>query len=175
MQVALQKPWAEFLAAVDGGLSEAVSLAVIGGFPLATAYGLPRPTNDIDYVAVTPAAAAETIELIGGRDSVLAKRYRICFQHVGVADLPEDYEGRLTELEVDLHRLHLWMLDPYDLLLSKLPRNSPKDREDVKFIARKLQLQYDIIYARWTAEMKPWISNPERHELTLQQLWKEYF
>jgi hypothetical protein len=31
--------------------------------------------------------------------------------------------------------LHLMALDPYDLALSKLERNSQKDRDDVRFLA----------------------------------------
>ena len=34
--------------------------------------------------------------------------------------------------------LHLMALDPYDLALSKLERNSQKDRDDVRFLARRV-------------------------------------
>ena len=137
-------------------------------------YGLPRPTGDIDYIAVVPPDAAAEIALVGGPDSALARKCRVFLQGVGIADLPDDYESRLRELNLDLGNLKLWVLEPYDLLLSKLPRNGPKDREDAKYLIEKLRLEFAIFYDRWQQEMAPWIPNKERHELTIQ-LWKEYF
>jgi len=65
-------------------------------------------------------------------------------------------------------------LEPYDLLLSKVSRNSPKDQEDAKYLIPNLKLEFETFYERWQVEMAPWISNRERHELTMQP-WKEYF
>jgi hypothetical protein len=75
---------------------------------------------------------------------------------------------------LNLQKLSLWVLEPYDLLLTKLARNSPKDREDAKFLIQKEKLEFTTFYARWQEEMAPWIANRERHELTTQ-LWKDYF
>jgi Nucleotidyltransferase of unknown function (DUF6036) len=66
------------------------------------------------------------------------------------------------------------VFDPYDLALSKLTRNSPKDREDVKAVAGKLRLSFKELMKIFDDEMKPWVPNLERHDLTLQ-LWREYF
>ena len=67
------------------------------------------------------------------------------------------------------------ILEPYDLLLSKLTRNSPKDREDVKYLAAKLNLSFNTLLERYAKEMKPWLPNADRHELTLNIVWKDYF
>jgi hypothetical protein len=80
----------------------------------------------------------------------------------------------VKELDLELQKLSLRVLEPYDLLLSKITRNSPKDREDAKFLIRKLKLTFAPFYARWKQEMAPWVANRDRHELTVQ-LWKEYF
>jgi len=69
----------------------------------------------------------------------------------------------------------LKILEPYDLLLSKLTRNSPKDREDIKYLAGKLNLNFSTLLERYSKEMKPWLPNVDRHELTLNVVWKEYF
>lgn len=174
MQLNLESPWPEFLAAVDQSLTHPVELHCVGGFVLAALYGIPRPTNDVDYITIYP--DSNVIDEIAGLGSQLHKRYKVYFQRVGgISDFPEDYEDRLMVLPLKLKNLVLKVLDPYDLVLSKLTRNSPKDREDVHFLAKKLNLKFSILYERWTKEMKTWVANAERHETTLNVVWKDYF
>ncbi len=171
----LLPPWPGFLKEIAGALSQPVSLHCGGGFVLAALYGIPRSTADLDYIEVLPREAGDEVERLAGRDSALAKRYRLFLHGVmGIVDLPDGYETRLQELALDLRRLKLWALDPYDLLLSKLSRNSPKDREDAKYLIKKMNLGFAIFQARWETEMAPWIANKPHHDLTVQ-LWKEYF
>jgi len=171
---ALPKPWPDFLKEIDSAISRPVDLHCIGGFVLTASYGLPRSTGDLDYVQVIPQDAAAEIEDLAGLGSVIARKYRLFLQSVGIADLPDGYASRAQELQLGLSRLRLWVLEPYDLLLSKLPRNSPKDREDATYLIQKLELDFQTFYSRWQQEMAPWIANRGRHELTIQ-LWKEYF
>ena len=171
----LPSPWREFLLAVGSQLSQNIEVHCLGGFVLTVVYGISRSTGDIDYLTAVPIHSIAELENAGGHDSALARRYRIHFQHVGgVPDVPENYDERLVKLELKLSRLQLLILDPYDLCLSKLTRNSPKDREDVKALANKQQLNFSILMDRYSKEMQTWLPNRERHELTLQ-LWREYF
>ena len=60
-----------------------------------------------------------------GRGSDLHRKYGVYLDIVGVAPLPEDYESRLTEIFPDaFERIRLLALDPYDIALSKLERNT---------------------------------------------------
>lgn len=170
----LPKPWPDFLKDVDTALSRPVNLTCVGGFVLTALYGLPRPTGDIDYIEVKPQEAADEINQVGGPGSELAKKHRLNFQNVAIADWPDGYESRLDTLNLNLRNLKLAALEPYDLLLSKVPRNSPKDREDAKYLIRKLNLAFALFEDRWQKEMAPWIGNRDQHALTVQ-LWKEYF
>jgi hypothetical protein len=172
----LQLPtlWQDFLREVDQALRQEVNLHCLGGFVLSALYGLPRPTGDLDYISANPFEARQEIEKIAGLGSRLSKKYKLFVQCVGVADYPEDYEDRLTLLDLGFQNLRLWVLEPYDLILSKLARNNPKDRDDVKFLVTKLSLSFNVLYRRWESEMKPWIANADRHETTIN-LWKSYF
>lgn len=170
----LPKPWPDFLREVDAGLSRTVNLHCVGAFVLVALYGIPRYTGDLDYIEVLPPEASTEVEKIGGRESALHNKYKLFLQSVDVADLPEEYESRLQEIELKLRKLTLWALDPYDLLLSKVPRNSPKDQDDAKYLISKLKLGFETFENRWKKEMAPWIANRDRHELTFE-LWKEYF
>lgn len=146
---------------------------MLGGLVLAAGYGLPRPTADLDYIAVVPSDAIANLERIAGRSSPLAKRYGLYFQYVTVADVPENYAERLTGLFPDrLSRLRLLALEVHDLVLAKLVRNSPIDLEDAKFLAKRQSLDEAVLRERYEKELRPNLANEKRHDLTLK-LWLE--
>jgi hypothetical protein len=165
--------WAAFLKDVDQRLISPIELHCLGGFVLAAAYGLPRPTGDVDYIAAIPRDTAADLEEIAGRDSALAKKYGLHFQHVTVAEVPDDYEQRLTELFTgQFSRLRLLALEAHDLVLAKLVRNSPVDMEDARFLAQSGKLNAKILKQRYEKELRPNLANEARHDLTLR-LWLE--
>lgn len=175
-KVELPSPWSEFLSEVDKNLSKPAEIHCIGGFVLTFVHGAPRTTGDIDYLTIAPNDASDEVENLAGHGSKLARKYGVYFHRVaGVTDLPEKYDERLVDLKLGLQNLSLKVLEAYDLVLSKLTRNSPKDREDVKYLAAKLKLSFALLYERFTNEMKPWVANSDRHELTLTNVWREYF
>ncbi len=93
-------------------------------------------------------------------------------QHVTVASLPESYAERLTELFPGRFRhLRLFALDPYDLVLSKLARNSPIDREDVASLATTVPVDPAVLRTRYQQELRPLLlGDLERHDRTLE-MW----
>jgi len=55
--------------------------------------------------------------------------------------MPEDYESRLTEMFPGMSKhLRLFAPDPYDYILSKLERNTSKDRDDADYLFRTQKL-----------------------------------
>jgi hypothetical protein len=69
-------------------------------------------------------------------------------------------------------RLLLLGLEAHDLALSKLERNSARDREDIKFLARAAPLNLSVLESRYHSGLRPYLANAERHDLTLR-LWIE--
>jgi hypothetical protein len=165
--------WRAFLEDVDALLPAPVELHCFGGFILAVCYGLPRPTGDVDFITSVPRAAAENIEALAGERSNLAKKHRLHFQRVTIAEVPEDYEQRLVQIFArDFTRLRLFAFEAHDLVLSKLSRNHPKDREDAKFLAEGGWLDPAVLRERYRRELRPNLANERRHDLTLE-LWLE--
>ena len=68
--------------------------------------------------------------------------------------------------------IRLFALDPYDLALAKLERNIQRDRDDVKHLARTIPFDLDVLTARYEKELRPYLANPTREDLTLR-LWIE--
>ena len=169
----VSEPWHAFLTELDSAVSEAVDLHCIGGFVITQLYGFTRPTADIDTLFVT--SRNELLRLLekGRRGSELHKKYGVYLDFVSVADCPYDYDERLSEMFPGVYEhLRLLALDPYDLALTKLSRNIERDREDVKYLARCVPLDLKILKERYTVELRPYIGNPTRHDLTLE-LWIE--
>lgn len=167
----LPSPWSGFLKELDGLLREEVHVHCIGGFVVSLFYGLPRPTADIDYCAVLPYHSVNDLQTWAGAGSTLAKKYGVYLQYFPAVSLPEDYDTRLFEICPGRYRnLHLYAPDPYDLILSKLERNSPKDRDDVAFLAGSLHLSRELLRERYQTELRPYLANERRHDLTVD-LW----
>jgi hypothetical protein len=170
---ALPSTWAEFLEEVDAALCEEVKVHCIGGFVLTVYYGLPRVTGDIDCFSIMPMHCAIGLQAIAGPDSMLAKKHGVHLQHVTVNSLPEDYEARLVEMfPRQFKKLRLHAPEPYDLILSKLERNSLKDRDDVRYLAKLRRLNAEVLRERYEKEMRSNLANESRHDLTLK-LWLE--
>jgi Nucleotidyltransferase of unknown function (DUF6036) len=168
----LPEPWRSFLAELDKQLQQGVELHCLGGFVLTVLYGVPRITGDIDYLTALPAEREAELRRLAGPESVLARTHRVYLQRVGVEDVPDGYDGRLIDLRAGLKKVRLLALEAYDLVLSKLTRNHPKDREDAKYLIKSQNLDPSILRGRFQSEMKPWLPNVDRHRLTLD-LWIE--
>jgi hypothetical protein len=122
---------------------------------------------------IAPRDAGRPVLELGMQGGALHKKYKIYLDHVGVADVPENYEDRLTEIFPKAFKhLCLLALDPYDLALSKLERNIQRDRDDVKHLARTVPLDPEVLKYRYQKELRWQLGNPEREDLTLQ-LWIE--
>jgi len=164
-------PWDRFLEELDGFLREQVHVHCIAGFVVSLFYGLPRPTADVDYSAVIPYGCVDDLQALAGPDSMLAKKHKLHLQHFPAISLPEDYGTRLAGMYPGRFKnLHLYAPDPYDLILSKLERNSQKDRDDVAFLAESLHLSPELLRERYKKELRPYLTNEGRHDLTIE-LW----
>ena len=166
-------PWRAFLAELDAHVAQAVELHCIGGFVLSVLYGMPRPTAGVDVLSVVPRNQVEALQSVAGQGSPLHRKHGVYLHHVAVASLPEDYEERLIEIFPSKYkRLRLFGVEAYDLALSKLERNASRDREDVKYLARSVPLNLEVLERRYRTELRPYLAAPERHDLTMQ-LWRE--
>jgi hypothetical protein len=169
------QPWHAFFLDIDKILVRPVELRCFGGFAIAMLHGLPRPTVDVDFLSVVPVDETSHLESVAGMGSALHNKHGVYVQHVSVVTVPDSYEERLTPIFPSAYRrLRLLGLDAYDLALSKLERNSARDREDVRFLARAVPLDLAVLEDRYRRELRPYLANVERHDLTIR-LWIDMF
>lgn len=169
-------PWKAFLLDLDRALSRPVELHCAGGFVVAVCHGFARVTADVDYVEIVPSDALGVLQELAGPGSMLAKKHGLYVQHVAVASLPESYAERAVGLFPDyFDHLRLFALEAHDLALSKLGRNSPVDREDVRFLAKTVPLDAALFRARYERELRPIaIGNLQALDETID-MWIEAF
>jgi hypothetical protein len=171
--------WAAFLDELDKLLAEPVELHCLGGFVVTIFYGVVRDTGDIDSLLIHPREEVQNLLFLAGRGSDLSKKYKLYLQDVGgIADYPENYEDRLENLWPGRFT-HLWLraLEIHDLVLTKLTRNSPKDRFDVGALAKAGWLNPEVLKERYQSEVRLNIMTGrlEWHDQTLQLWLEEYF
>ena len=170
----LPSPWKEFLAEIDGMLSEPLVLHCVGGFVVTLFYGFPRTTGDIDYYTAVP-ANFNLLE-IAGEGSQLHKKYGIRLHKAAVTNLPEEYETRLSEMaKGQFKNLRLFVPDPYDCILSKIERNADVDVGDAEYLFRSLGLDAQILRERYEQEFRPNIIGDVARTDTTLKLWIEGF
>ena len=168
----LREPWRTFFEALDQELSAPCALHCFGGFVLTEHYCVARSTIDVDVVDVRGAEIAE-IARRAGRGSPLHRRHRAYVDVVTIAEIPDDYESRLIDMQVGgLTHLRLLAFERHDLVLAKLARNTDRDREDVVALALGPGLDTDVLRSRYRDELRPTLGRPDREDLTLE-LWIE--
>ena len=167
----LPEPWNSFFADIDAAFTESIELHCLGGFAMTSLYALQRPTADVDLLPVGSRSVTRQLIELAGEGAPLHRRHRIYLQIVGVVTVPLNYEDRLIEMVPGgFKHLHLFALDPYDLALSKIERNTQRDRDDVKHLARSIPFDVRILQERYQTELRPDLGNPQREDLTLK-LW----
>ena len=174
MPTKIPEPWLSFLRDVGRTLGRSVEVHCLGGFVLTVLWGLPRPTGDVDFIEIQPSDAGGELLEIAGEGSELAKRHKLQFHRVTVAEYPESYALRLVDLTPS-GRLRLRALEVHDLVLAKLARNSPRDRADVDFLVRQGALDRQCLQDRFEKELRPYLLNEDREAASLQLWIEEYF
>lgn len=165
------EPWDRFLNAIDAFVSEEFHFHCLGGFVVTQLYGSPRSTSDLDFL--TMIQKNDDLIRYGGLGSELHKKYGVYLDPVGITLIPDNYAERMKEMySGNYERLRLFAMDPYDIVLSKLERNSGRDREDVEYLARAEDLDLAILRKRYIDEVRYQVKNESREDQTLG-LWIE--
>ncbi len=176
MTVRIREPWLSFLRDVDRDLEQGIEVHCLGGFVLSALWDLPRPTGDIDFIEVRPVRAGNDLLRLAGAGSALAAKHHVHFQRVTIAEYPDGYETRLIDITPrGFRKLKLKALEAHDVVLAKLARNSPRDRADVEFLARKGVITRRHLQERFDAELRPNLLNSSREVLTLELWLGEFF
>jgi hypothetical protein len=135
-----------FLRDLGERLEEPIRLEVGRCMALILAGYLSRGTEDIDVVDEVPAEVRQLKPRVLGQ---LAKRYGLKLTHFQSHYLPKEWKKRLRYLD-EFGRLRVYLVDVYDVFLSKLFSGREKDRDDLIVLVR--QLKKDVLLNRLRAD-----------------------
>ena len=103
----------------------------------------------------------DTLMSVAGKGSALHKKHKLYLDIVGaIATVPDDYEERLIKIDSPLKKIQLSVMEPHDIILSKLGRDAPKDIQDVEYLAKVANLDTDLLHARYEKELRHNIIGP---------------
>jgi len=122
-----------YLTELGQQVHQTVRLNVGGSAALMLTGLLSRRTDDIDVVNEVP----EEIRTLHRLLEQLQKRYGLHLAHFQSHFLPQGWEKRLHSVG-PLGRLHVYLVDAYDVFLSKLFSPRIKDRDDLRILAPQL-------------------------------------
>jgi hypothetical protein len=126
----------------------------VGGSAALIALGrLSRHTDDIDVVDEVPVEVRMEHELLDR----LSRRYGLYLAHFQSHYLPQRWEQRVQALGV-FGRLEVFVIDAYDIALSKLFSAREKDRDDLRMLAG--QLDKNQLAARLTGDGQALANEP---------------
>ncbi len=166
------EPWLSFFREIDERLRQETQIHCLGGFVVTVIYGADRPTVDLDALSLVKGDI--TLWEVAGVGSDLHRQHHLYRDRVGIVTLPEDYEDRIAEVFGGVFtQLQIFALDPYDVALAKIERNSGRDREDVRHLARVVPFDLEVLSQRYHDELRVYLGNPERAKTSpLNSGWK---
>ncbi len=169
------EPWLSFLNELDQIAGQYVLLPCLGGFAVSQYYGLFRPTKDLDVFETAPKGPADRVLFTGRVGGPLFRKYGVYIEPVGgIVELPYDYDLRLRPIFVGVFKyLDLQVFDPYDLALSKLRRSSPKDIDDVLYLARTTHFDLGVLRNRYMEELRPYVTGRVSESDWTLEMWIE--
>jgi uncharacterized nucleotidyltransferase DUF6036 len=168
------EPWHSFLKELDALAIGIVDFQCLGGFVVTQLYGLKRSTGDLDVLSIAPVEQRKDFLEKAGRGSALHKKYKIYLDYVGVTSIPYEYESRLVEMYPGVYLgIRLFALDPYDIALSKLCRNIARDREDVRYLAKQVPFDLQLLRERYRDEIRPDLLGIPENQDAILNLWIE--
>lgn len=177
MRNEIPRNWKQFLNDLDSELDRETSLVCIGGFVIAMCYDFDRETSDLDFISCIPNEENNELLLFAGEGSALHEKHGVYLQQVTIAQMTECYEDRLTEMFPGrFNNLRLYALEVYDLALSKLTRNSEKDREDLLRMVNSEEFNLHEFEERYDKEFRVYVEDT-RHRTTFRfwlNLIREY-
>lgn len=137
----------------DKNLSTPADIVLIGGTALVVKYLSPRATMDVDTYSKVSQELQEA-----WKKAEKAVGVRVALSQSSIVEGPYEMEDRFTLYQdLKLKKLKIFVPDPVDIVLMKIPRFVGKDRDDIKFLIINYKIPQKTLLNRFINEM--WTCN----------------
>lgn len=159
----------DFLQEVDKELGRAITLVAVGGTALTL---LDAKTSTIDVDLTIPGndyrVFKKTLNSMSHGFQVDCWRDGMVFSQI----LPDDYLKRSIAIK-KMKRIHLRALHPADIVVTKIGRLDPRDKQDIKTCIKKFKLTKNQIAKR--AKQVEYVGREENYEINLKYVLENLF
>jgi hypothetical protein len=130
-----------------------VEVNIAGSIPTLLKGLTSRPTDDIDIVNEVPPEIRHQRALL----SQIKDKYGLTLGHVQSHYLPANWQNRRQFLG-DFGGIRVYLVDVYDVFVSKLSSTQEKHQDDLRVMAP--QLDREAVRRRLLEDAKPFLDNP---------------
>jgi hypothetical protein len=157
----------QFLEEAGRSLRDSIRIYVGGSIALIMPGYVNRQTDDIAIVGEVPKDLRENYALL----DALQTRYSLHFGHVQPHYFAKGWQDRAHSLDT-FGRLQVFLLDVYDVFLSKLFSVREKDRDDLRVLIP--QLGKDVLVRKFKESAGDFLAAPRLKEIATDN-WKILF
>ena len=148
----------QYLRELGESIRKSIRIDIAGGASLILGGYISRRTTDVDIINEVPAELRSQHALL----DELKTRYGLELGHVQSHYFPSGWDQRVHSIE-SLGWLQIYLVDVYDVLLSKLFSARDKDRDDLRFILPNLEK--DVFVRRLKETCAGFLVAPRLREL----------
>lgn len=139
----------QLITEADKNLSRKADLVLIGGTALVVKYLSPRATMDVDTYSKVTKELQEA-----WKKAEKAIGVKIPLSQSTIAEGPYEMEDRFTLYQdLNLKNLKVFVPEPADIVLMKVPRFVGKDRDDIKHLIKEYKIPHKVLLNRFIDEM----------------------
>jgi len=160
----------DFLEEIDNELDKPIILVAVGGTAL-TLLGVKPSTIDVDFTL-----SADDYEEFQRVLATVHHGFEVhCFlgSMIFSQDLPDDYLEKSSSVKTRLKHIELRTLSPLDIVVTKIGRLDPRDKEDIANCIRIFRLTRQQVAER--AKQVDYVGREENYQINLKHVLENLF
>jgi hypothetical protein len=160
----------DFLEEIDKELQKRITLVAVGGTAL-TLLGAKPSTIDVDVTL-----PGDDIDEFHRVLALVPHGFEVhCFQGSVIfsQDLPDDYLDKSSPVKTKMKNIELRTLSPLDIVVTKIARLDPRDKEDIATCIRKFRLTKEQVAER--AKQVDYVGRKANYEINLTYTLRNCF
>ncbi|WP_428323722.1 DUF6036 family nucleotidyltransferase [Nitrosopumilus sp.] len=160
----------DFLEELDKELEREITVVAVGGTAM-TLHNAKASTIDVDFTipAQDYSEFDRVLKIIPHGFKVDAWNNGMVFSQ----DLPDDYLEKSKPVRTKMKKMKLRILDPLDIIVTKIGRLHGRDKEDIATCIKKFRITPEQIKKR--AKQVVYVGREENYEINLNHVIKNFF
>ncbi len=160
----------DFLEELDKELERRITVVAVGGTAM-TLHNAKASTIDVDFTI-----PGEDFDEFQRVLNLVPHGFKVDMWNDGMVfsqDLPEDYLTKSKPVRTKMKNMALRVLDPVDIIVTKVGRLNDRDKEDIATCIKKFKITKVQIKKR--AKQVVYIGREENYEINLNHVMKRFF